>query len=118
MSHRITDNAVSDNFVIDMLHNNAESQVTVKIHPDCTGTIHAYMTDDTVETLELVLQHDGATCPVHEMPPVIHNGDGSYTANFEITFDALAGGEARRKAVQMSEKIETLFPFVTSVSRG
>jgi hypothetical protein len=43
----------------------------------------------------------------------IYNGDGTYTANIKIKYTAAAGGEARRKELQMLDIIEKL-PFVRS----
>jgi hypothetical protein len=63
MSVQIETNAVSENFVIDY----SEEQVTVRLHPDCTGCFSVHVVDDTAETLEFTLQHDGESCPVHSV---------------------------------------------------
>lgn len=62
MSVSIQTNAITDSFVVDY----NEVEVIVRLHPDCTGWISVYVVDDTVETLEMTLQHDSDTCPVHE----------------------------------------------------
>jgi len=68
---QIHENAVSDRFLIDY----NEEQVTVRLHPECTGWLRVTLKDDAQETdrlsnvmesLHVTLQHDSETCLVHE----------------------------------------------------
>lgn len=62
MGLHITENAFSKNFVIDI----GDEGVTFRVIPGCTGMLDVWITEDTVETLEVTLQHDSDSCPIHE----------------------------------------------------